>query len=246
MATGKATQALAALLAAGVVGGWFVTSGSLDPVLADAVAFATAPAPGRKADAGPATAAPKLQKVADWQYFDGRPEWSSVRGVPTVEAPADPVMPTRPAIAPPENPHRRQFTGPAPMPTYSLEPRQECLLQHGPGINAHVFTAVAIGGGRATVTWSDLDDPDVKYYQVAAEPEYVIVGNGSTPVGNRPTTPVYRRVAPPGDCVSMSVTVTGLKVGFQYRFVLQSINTSRLQTRNYTIGRGESETVTIT
>src|SRR5438046_2364768 len=72
-----ARNGISAALAVTVASGYLLASGALDPVLGSAVALALGRDPGPPAtlNAGP---------VTDWMYFDDRPEWSSLREVPTL------------------------------------------------------------------------------------------------------------------------------------------------------------------
>jgi len=236
-----ARNGLAGALACVVASGYLLTSGALDPLLRDAVTRAV-DGPGEAEVVPGFDAAP----IADWQYFDDRPEWSSLRQVPALpKKPQDPVMPLRPVVAPPENPHRHQFTGPPPMPRYSLQPPDSCFQPRGPGLNVEALSAVPVKGG-ATLTWWDLGDPDTRSYQVAIVP----VGATGNPVGytdwSTETEPVrFLDVAAPNTCKQIEVPITGLKSGDAYRFWLLANNESQVQTRKYRPTRGETNTITI-
>jgi hypothetical protein len=223
-----ARNGIAAALAVSVAGGYLLTSGALDPILGDAVSLAL----GRNdpsASAGLPTA-----PVADWQYFDNRPEWSSVRGVPQVSGPADPVAPTRPEIAPPENPHHWPFSQPAAMPHYKLKPASSCPQQRGPAATVARLTTTP-GKGSVTIKWWDLGDPDTLSYQIAAVP----IGGGSAGI-------TWTTVAAPKTCKEVTAKVTGLTSGGRYEFQLVATNISRVQKgQTYRPSRGQTETVTI-
>src|SRR5690349_4453319 len=184
-----ARNGIAVALAVAIASGYLLASGALDPVLGKAVALAL----GRDPDP---TATLNAAKVTDWMYFDDRPEWSSLREVPTPpDQPDPPVPPTRPQVAPPENPHHWQFSGPAPMPHYSLKPMDSCFQPRGPGENVAQLTATA-GTKSATVSWWDLGDPDTRSYQLAI----VRVGPSTNPTGSPATPPEpvrFVNVAPP-------------------------------------------------
>jgi hypothetical protein len=222
-----ARNAIAAVLALSAATGYLLLSGALDPVLNDAVTKAL----GRHdtvADAGLKTA-----PVADWQYFDGRPEWSSVRGVPQVVGPADPVTPSRPKIAPPENPHRWQFSSAAAMPHYKLQPMSSCFQPRGPAAIVHGLTATP-GKGSVKIKWWDLGDPDTQSYQIAAVPV------------DQAGTITWTTVAAPKTCKEVNATITGLNSGWKYEFQLVATNISRAQKGvTYRPSRGQTETVTI-
>jgi hypothetical protein len=225
--TSTARNGIAAALAVTVATGYLLLSGALDPVLKDAVTLAL----GHDKP----TADPGLQAapVADWQYFDDRPEWSSVRGVPRVSGPADPVAPTRPKIAPPENPIHFQFSSAAAMPHYQLKAMSSCFQPRGPGATVAGLTTTA-GKGSATIKWWDLGDPDTLNYQIAAVPL-----DQAGPIA-------WTTVAAPKTCKEVSARVTGLKSGQKYMFQLVATNISRAQTgRTYRPSRGQTETVTI-
>jgi hypothetical protein len=236
-----ARNSIAAALAVAVSAGYLLSSGALDPVLNDVLTRAL----GRNdADAGTALNA---VPVTDWMYFDDRPEWSTLRRIPALpSSPDQPIEPGRPVVAPPENPHRWQFNGPAPMPHYSLKPMESCPQPHGQEMSVARLTAIA-GTKSATVTWWDLGDPDTRTYQIAV----VAVGATGNPVGysdsSTATEPVrYVYITAPNTCRQVSVVIGGLKTGDAYRFWLMATNQSRVQkNRNYRHGRGETETVTI-
>jgi hypothetical protein len=240
MRPGTARNGAAAVLAAAVATGYLLTSGALDPVLqqlaSQAVGDSSAPEVTPGFEAAP---------IADWQYFDDRPEWSTLRQVPAMpEKPDPPVMPLRPVVAPPENPHRWRFNGPPPMPHYSLKPPDSCFQPRGPGHNVETLSAVPVVKG-ATVTWWDLGDPDTRSYQLAVVP----VGATGNPVGytdwSQYSEPVrFLNVAAPNDCKLVTVRVTGLKSGDAYRFWLLANNQSQVQTRKYRPSRGETQTIT--
>jgi hypothetical protein len=241
MARGRSAvgQSLAAVLAFAVVAGYLVASGALDPLIGDAVAKVSA----LGASSSPSAQAPRTTKVADWQYFDDRPEWSSLRGVPQAPGPSDPVEPTRPAVAPPENPHRWNFEGPQPVPRYSLAPMRSCPQPRGPGRYVENFEVTSIKGG-ATVNWWDLNDPDLVEYEVDAVPESVVVGNSTRPVVRLPIKTIT--IPAPKDCKVVKATVTGLTTGATYRVVLQALNKSRVQSNiTYRVNRGTTDRVVI-
>lgn len=266
---------IAAMLAGLAAAGYLVGSGALDPVLRSAVTTALGEDGPGSADAGgsggsdrsgsrdragggtqgggepgePGEGAEQLAitRVADWMYFDDRPEWSTLRENPRpAQRPKEPATPLRPAVAPPENPHRVQFSGPAPMPRHSLEPMRDCPQPRGQGHNAQRLTAEP-GVESATVTWWDLGDPDTVSYQIAIVP----VGATGNPVGytnwSTETEPVrYIEVDAPRTCRQESALITGLKSGDAYRFWLLANNDSPVQNgRRYRPTRGETETVTI-
>lgn len=229
---------IAAALAVLAASGYLLVSGALDPVLQDAVTLALGEQPD---DVPTLNAAP----VTDWMYFDDRPEWSSVRGVPKVPSrPDQPVEPARPAAAPPENPHRWQFSGPAPMPHYSLEPMSSCVQPRGPGNSVAALTAVP-GTKSATVTWWDLGDPDTVSYQLTIVP----IGATGNPVGwpgaGQKEKVRFITVPAPNQCKEVTVQVTGLTSGDGYRFWLLALNRSPVQNRVYRHTRGETETITV-
>ncbi len=231
---------LTGVLVAGLAVGYLLSSGGLDPVLGDAVTLAEAKLHPQPKD-DPASD-PKLQRVVDWQYFDGRPEWSSQRGVPQVSGPAMPQAPTRPAIAPPENPIHFRFNGPAPMPTVSLKPLGACPQEHQPGAPVENFSTT-VGTRSATASWWDLGDPDAKSYQLAAVPDLVNVGDGSRTVFKPPI--VTATVTPPHACKQMTATVSGLITGQKYYLVLQSLNNSNVNTgQQYDVVRAEGQDFT--
>ncbi|GAA3630617.1 hypothetical protein GCM10022223_55500 [Kineosporia mesophila] len=229
----RSTLAAASIGLAAVAGGLFVT-GALDPVVTDVIALATPDQPeGLKAG-----------KVADWMYYEDVPEWSSVRGVPQVARPTAPAQPGRPAIAPPEHPHRFIFSGPPPMPTYKLEPRDDCMQPHNPVSIAHNYVVKAIGNGSVSVRWWDMGDPDTQRYEVVAVPQYVNQFDYSKPRADPPKT--FTTVKAAKGCKQMSTTVTNLTVGASYTFSLMGINKSPLNGRVYSITRAASEVIKIT
>jgi hypothetical protein len=234
----RSTLLVAALGLAVAAGGLF-TTGALDPVVNDAVTLVRA-----KVHAGD-PAELNAGKVTDWMYYDDVPEWSSVRGVPQVGRPTRPSAPVTPAIAPPEHPHRFLFSGPPPMPTISLQPRDDCMQPHNAVSIAHNFVVTATGGGQASVRWWDMGDPDTQRYEVVAVPEYVNHFNYSTPVPDPPK--VFTSVAAAKGCKQMRTTVTGLTAGARYTFTLMGINKSPLNNSNrtYSITRATSEPITI-
>jgi hypothetical protein len=224
-----ARNGVAAALALTVASGYLLVSGALDPVLNQAVTLAL----GRDKPA-PAAAGLKSAPVADWQYFDDRPEWSSVRGVPQVSGPADPVTPTRPKIAPPENPIHFRFSSAAAMPHYKLQAMSSCFQPRGPGATVAGLTTTA-GKGKVTIKWWDLGDPDTLNYQIAA-----------IPIDQNSGTIAWTTVAAPKTCKEVTATVTGLKSGRRYMFQLVATNISRAQKgRTYRPSRGQTETVTV-
>jgi hypothetical protein len=224
-----AKQAVTAVLGVAALTGYLLVSGALDPVLQEAVTLA-----GKRHDAtAPADAQPQVAPVADWQYFDDRPEWSPLRLVATgPDAPSPPVPPTRPQVAPAENPHHWQFSGPAPMPRHTLRPMTSCTQPHGPGHDMPLLTATP-GKGSATISWWDLGDPDTQGYRVDALPS------------SQRGTVTQTNVAAPKTCKSVSVTIGGLKSGVSYQFMLLATNQSRVQTHTYRISRGQTGTVLI-
>jgi hypothetical protein len=241
--TPAARNGIAAVLAVVAATGYLLTSGALDPVLRDAVAVAVGDdGADEAADNSGLDAAP----IADWQYFDDRPEWSTLRKIPKGPSrPQEPVEPARPVVAPPENPHHWQFSGPRAMPHYSLKPPDSCPQPRGLGLNVARLTAIP-GKKSATVTWWDLGDPDTRSYQIAIVP----VGATGNPVGytdwSTETEPVrFQDVAAPNTCKQVSVAISGLRSGDAYRFWLLANNESQVQKRNYRPTRGETETVTI-
>jgi len=232
-----ARTALTAVIATGaVIAGLFVT-GALDPVLNAAVTALRQKA----ADRRPATT-DRTARVADWQFFDDRPEWSSLRGVPTVTGPVGPAAPVRPAVAPPENPHRWVFYGPPPMPHYRLRTLTDCPQPRGPGLYVQNFT-VTTGTGGATVTWWDLGDPDTRDYTIVAVPNYVNMGDSSRPVAA--PARVTTLVPAPKTCKQITVKVTGLINGNNYQFVLEARNKSNVNNRDYEVTRAQSGFVKI-
>jgi hypothetical protein len=224
-----ARQALTGVLAIATAAGYLLVSGTLDPVLRDVVVLAIGRQAGTAVDGGP-----KVARVADWQYFDDRPEWSPQRLVATgPTAPEPPNAPRRPQVAPPENPHHWQFSGPAPMPHYTLRARSSCFQPRGPGATVPSLTATP-GKGSATVSWWDLGDPDTRSYQIDA-----------VPVGQVGAV-IRTTVAAPNACKSVSVPVRGLKTGVVYQFTLLATNQSQVQTaRTYQISRGQTQAVVI-
>jgi hypothetical protein len=244
MAGGRAVvrPSIGAVLGVAVVAGYLVASGALDPLIGDAVTKVVA-LRARPAEAADQSGRVRAAKVADWQYFDDRPPWSSVRGVPQVPGPQDPVAPTRPAVAPPENPHRWNFYAPAPMPHHSLRPMTSCPQPRGPGHYVENFEVTSIKGG-ATVSWWDLNDPDLVSYELDAVPEYVVVGNSTRPV---PQLPIKRlTIAGPRACTKVGATITGLTTGASYHIVLLAVNTSRVQSNlTYKVNRGTTDRVVI-
>lgn len=243
------TKRMTAALAVVGISGYLLVAGVLDPVLADAITLAQGlhrpgahhGAAGSAAEAGTDL---KVGRVADWQYFDDRPEWSSLRGVPQVSGPAQPGEPTRPAIAPPENPIHFIFSAPPPMPHYSLKPMGACPQPHGPALEEEQFVVTpGTAPGTAMATWWDIADPDVQKYRIVASPGYVNVGNGSRTVV-RPKQ-VITTVTPPTACRQVTVTVTGLVSGATYFFTLESLNQSPTRNLPYEITRGQSKNITI-
>jgi hypothetical protein len=230
--TPKARNWTTVLLAVVAIGAGLVASGTLDPVLSAAVTMAL----NHEKSSGPTlNAAP----VADWQYFDDRPEWSSQRGVPQVEGVQQPTAPTRPLIAPPENPIHFIFNGPPPMPHYSLAPKPGCPQPRGPNRYVERFLTT-VSAGTGTATWWDLGDPDTVSYDLVAVPLYINLYDNTRNIP-RPTT-VRANVPAPNACKQMTATVTGLTSGTSYLFTLQAINTSRVQTgRTYVITRAQSQ-----
>jgi hypothetical protein len=238
-----ARNGIAALLATAVATGYLLVSGALDPVLGNVVAVAL----GTETEDEQADPLQNATPIADWMYFDDRPEWSTTRELPKLPSrPDQPVEPARPVVAPPENPHRWRFSGPPPMPRHSLKPMDSCFQPRGPGLNAERLTAVP-GVRSAVVTWWDLGDPDTRSYQIAIVP----VGATGNPVGftdeSTETEPVrFMDVPAPKNCEQVSVNVTGLKSKDAYRFWLLANNDSQVQAnRRYRPTRGETETITI-
>ena len=226
-----------AITALAVSSGLLLMSGALDPVLQDVITGALGRDHAGSGNTGSGRGLP-ASRVADWQYFDDRPEWSSLRGVPQVQRPADPVAPARPLVAPPENPHRFVFSGPPPMPHYKLKSMSSCPQPRGPNHYVEHYTAT-LGVGSATVSWWDLGDPDTLEYTLVSVPDYVNVFDGSQPIIR---TPIVRTtVAAPGTCRRVSATVTGLISGMNYDIVLQATNTSRTQlVKTYVITRAQT------
>jgi hypothetical protein len=243
-----ARNGIAAALAVLAASGYLLASGALDPALSAAATLALGERDGERnsedaedavKDGDPATL--KTVPIADWMYFDDRPEWSSLRRVPKPPSRPDPPMePARPAVAPPENPHRWQFTAPGPMPHYRLQPPDSCFQPRGLGLVVERLTAIA-GTRSATVTWWDLGDPDTRSYQLAIVP----VGASTNPVGLGNTPVRYLDVAAPNTCKQITVKVTGLKSGEVYRFWLLANNETQVQNRNYRLSRGETESVRV-
>lgn len=231
---------IAATIAIAATAGGLLASGALDPLMSDGIAMLI----GDDADE-PATL--NASRVTDWMYRDDRPEWSTLRKVPAPPAAVPgPDEPRRPAIAPPENPHRFQFNGPASMPHYSLAPPPDCPQPHGPGHDVQRLTATP-GTGSATVSWWDLGDPDTGSYSIAVVPNGVDSRPNRGPDSTSQVDPVREvTVDAPQSCQDMSVSITGLKSGDTYRFWLTANNTSQAQGgRAYRHTRGETETVTI-
>ena len=227
-----ARNGIAAAVAVLTAAGYLLACGALDPALRGAVTLA------RGGDDDPAL---ETTAVADWMYFDDRPEWSSLREVPKPPTrPDQPVQPVRPAVAPPENPHRWQFTAPGPMPHYALKPPDSCFQPRGPGVAVERLTAIP-GTGSATVTWWDLGDPDTRSYEIAIVP----VGAVINPVGAVNTSITYLTLPAPNTCKQITVNVPGLRSGETYRFWLLANNASQVQNRNYRPSRGETESITI-
>ncbi len=230
-----ARNGIAAALAVLAATGYLVASGALDPMLHGAVTLALGH------DDSEDVTTLQTTRIADWMYYDDRPEWSSLRKVPKLPSrPDQPVEPGRPVVAPPENPHRVQFTGPEPMRRYALQPPGSCFQPRGPGLTVGRLTAIP-GVKSATVTWWDLGDPDTRSYELAIVP----VGRSMDPVGTSTARVKYQHVAAPNTCKQVSVTVADLRSGEAYRFWLLANNESQVQKRNYRPSRGETETVTI-
>jgi hypothetical protein len=232
----KRTAGTAALIM-GAMTGYLLVSGALDPVLTQAIALAQ-----RKADAD-STHSSATAPVADWMYFDDRPEWSSVRGVPQVPGPTGPSDPVRPTIAPPENPIHFPFAGPPPMPHYSLKPMTDCPQQHGPGYGVQNFTS-SVGTTSVSITWWDLNDPDIIDYEIYAIPQFTNEGNMATPVN--PPASKTKIVTPPRACKQVTATITGLTTGQQYQIYLESKNKNEVGNGPpYMVTRGQTETLFI-
>ncbi|MBT0770709.1 hypothetical protein KIH74_17325 [Kineosporia sp. J2-2] len=234
----------AALGLAGMTGGLFVT-GALDPVLTRALTLVQADDTDRaddsdRADTGDAA---RMQRVADWMYYEDVPEWSSVRGVPQVTRVPQPEQPSRPAIAPPEHPHRFFFSGPPEMPRYYLEGPDDCMQPHNPSAIVRNYVVTATGGGSVSIRWYDMGDPDTQEYQVVAVPQYVNHFDYATPVPDPPRK--YSTVKAADGCRQMRTTVSGLRAGAIYQFTLLGMNKSPLNGRQYSITRAVSEDITI-
>jgi hypothetical protein len=211
--------------------GYLLVSGALDPVLTNAITM-------MQGGDVPAVTELDAVPVTDWQYFDDRPEWSSVRGVPQVSGPSDPVAPDRPDVAPPENPHHWRFSSAAAMPHYTLKARTSCFQPRGPGTYVAALTTTP-GKGRVTIKWWDLGDPDTQSYQIA------VIPNDQVGTGPRTLTR-WVSVAAPKACKQVSTTISGLKSGAAYKFILVATNISRTQKGvTYRPTRGETETVKI-
>lgn len=235
---GRSTVLTAAAGLLAVAGGLFVT-GALDPVVTEVLATA-----GNGSDPADRGEQINAGRIADWMYYEDVPEWSSVRGVPQVSGPTQATAPTRPAIAPPEHPHRVLMTGPPPMPTYEMAPRDDCMQPHNPVSIAHNFVATATGNQQVSVRWWDMGDPDTQRYEVVAVPEYVNFFDYSRPRVYPPKR--FSTVIPSGGCAQMRTTVTGLQAGSSYTFVLMAINRSPLNNnRIYSITRARSEPITV-
>jgi hypothetical protein len=231
---------VAAALAGAAAAGYLLVSGALDPMLAQAVSMALGD--DRATDAGSDAA-----RVADWMYFDDRPEWSTLRENPAPpSAPAGPAEPARPAVAPPENPHRWQFSGPAPMPHYSLAPPDSCPGYRSPGHDQGRLTATP-GTGSATVSWFDTGDQDTRSYDISVIPADAAKRPVRLPDGTSQAAPIRSITVPaPNTCKQVDVVVTGLVSGDSYRFWVTATNRAPEQgDRLYRVGRGQSETVTI-
>ncbi|HST82641.1 MAG TPA: hypothetical protein VLL08_12980 [Kineosporiaceae bacterium] len=227
-----ARNGIAAAVAVLTAAGYLLVSGALDPALRGAVTLALGP------DDDPAL---QTTPISDWMYFDDRPEWSSLRKVPKLPTrPDQPVDPVRPEVAPPENPHRWQFTAPGPMPHYALKPPDSCFQPRGPGTTVERLTAIA-GTGSATVTWWDLGDPDTRSYELAIVPVGAIIN----PIGAVNTPIRYLTIPAPNTCKQITVNIPGLRSGEAYRFWLLANNESQVQKRNYRPSRGETESITI-
>ena len=165
-----------------------------------------------------------------------------MRKVPALPTrPDQPVEPARPLVAPPENPHRWQFSGPPPMPHYQLKPPGSCFQPRGLGETVEQLTAIP-GVKQATVTWWDLGDPDTQSYELWIVP----VGASLDPV-NAVVTPIkHLNVPAPNTCKQVTVLVPGLRTGRTYRFWLLANNLSQVQqNRTYRPSRGETESITI-
>lgn len=229
---------VAASLGLVVIAGGLFAGGALDPVVDDAVALVKA----RTAPQAP----PELEadKVVDWMYYEDVPEWSSMRGIPQVKRPSKPVEPGLPEdIAPPEHPHRVIISGPPPMPEVKLQPPDDCMQPHNPVSGVANFVVQATGGGRVTVRWWDMGDPDTQRYEVVAVPEYV---NQFDYTRNVPDPQKRFTVVQPADgCQQMRTAVTGLQAGVKYSITLQAVNRSPLNSnRVYSITRARSEVIT--
>ncbi len=183
-------------------------------------------------------------KVVDWMYFEDVPEWSQIRKVPQAPRVTErPEEPARPAIAPPEHPHRVLFSGPPPMPTVSLQPPDACMQPHNPVSIVRNYVVTATGGGAVSVRWYDMGDPDTQWYEVVAVPENVIQFDYSRPVPQPPKK--FTKVAAADGCQQMNAQVTGLQRGAKYTFTLMGINKSPLNGRVYSITRQRSQVITI-
>jgi hypothetical protein len=155
--------------------------------------------------------------------------------------PDSPSEPVRPEVAPPENPHRIQFSAPQPMPHYSLAPPDSCFQPRGPNLRVERLTAIP-GAGQATVTWWDLGDPDTRSYELAI----VSVGPPRNRISSTGNPVRYQSIAAPNTCKQVSVVIPQLISGASYRFWLLANDESQVQAgRTIRLSRGETETVTI-
>lgn len=115
----------------------------------------------------------------------------------------------------------------------SAAPTANCSPRLGPATGIPV--AATAGTGAITARWTDLNDPSVLLYRLAAVPN-----SGS------PTT--WVTVAATHSCKSLSTTVTGLTKGTNYEIWLDAVHTDTTYgisnvTRETMVGRSLAVTV---
>jgi hypothetical protein len=106
---------------------------------------------------------------------------------------------------------------PAPTVAFSYNPRPVGTVCQGrlrEGV-VNGLDVTPLGGGRAQVRWWEVGDPALQGYKLVAVSQQLVYG---------PQPPLkWINVAKAGRCVQVTTTVTGLKPGDPYIFVLHAV-----------------------
>ncbi|WP_436535466.1 hypothetical protein [Actinoplanes sp. HUAS TT8] len=119
-------------------------------------------------------------------------------------------------------------TSTSPAVIRSVAPTANCSPMLGPATNVPV--AATAGTGTITARWTDLSDPSVLTYRVAAIPN-----------SGAPTT--WLTLAPTHTCKTLTTTITGLAKGHNYEIWLDATYRVSGVTQETMIGRSAAVTV---